>query len=92
LGAGDFRSPRPGGHDMLNNMRSRTTRQSMDRYRDKLRKAGLRPVQIWLPDTRAPGFPAECRKQIRAAAAASALEVDVLQWIEGVQDTGGWRP
>lgn len=31
--------------------------------RDALRAAGLRPVQIWVPDTRRPGFEAECRRQ-----------------------------
>ncbi|MDE0696307.1 MAG: antitoxin MazE family protein [Boseongicola sp.] len=29
--------------------------------------AGLRPVQIWVPDTRRPGFAAECRRQARLA-------------------------
>lgn len=28
-----------------------------------LRVAGLRPVQIWVPDTRLPGFAAECKRQ-----------------------------
>ena len=32
--------------------------------RDALRAAGLRPVQIWVPDTRRPGFAAECARQI----------------------------
>ena len=31
--------------------------------RDKLRAAGLRPVQIWVPDTKAPGFAAEVTRQ-----------------------------
>ena len=35
------------------------------RRRAKLRAAGLRPVQIWVPDTRAPGFAEECRQQSR---------------------------
>jgi hypothetical protein len=33
------------------------------RRRAKLRAAGLRPVQLWLPDTRAAEFAAECRRQ-----------------------------
>ena len=28
-----------------------------------LRAAGLRPVQIWVPDFRSPGFANECRRQ-----------------------------
>ena len=35
------------------------------RRRAKLRSAGLRPVQIWVPDTRTPGFAEECRRQSR---------------------------
>jgi len=35
------------------------------RRRAKLRAAGLRPVQQWLPDTRAPAFAEECRRQSR---------------------------
>ena len=36
------------------------------RRRAKLRAAGLRPVQKWLPDTRRdPGFVEECRRQSR---------------------------
>jgi hypothetical protein len=36
---------------------------SVARRRDKLRAVGLRSVQIWVPDTRAPGFAEECRRQ-----------------------------
>lgn len=32
-------------------------------HRQRLRAAGLRPVQIWVPDTRSPGFAAECQRQ-----------------------------
>jgi len=40
--------------------------------REVLRSAGLRPVQIWVPDTRRPGFAEECRRQSGIAAAADA--------------------
>jgi len=35
------------------------------RRREKLRAAGLRPVQLWVTDMRAPGFAEECRRQSR---------------------------
>ena len=35
------------------------------RHRAKLRAAGLRPVQLWVPDTRDPQFIEECRRQSR---------------------------
>lgn len=50
--------------------------------RDDLRKAGLRPVQIWVPDTRRPGFAAECRRQSLAAAAADAADPDLQDFLD----------
>jgi hypothetical protein len=40
--------------------------------RDKLRRAGMRPVQIWVPDTTAPGFAEEAARQCRLLAAWEA--------------------
>jgi hypothetical protein len=40
-------------------------RNSVRRRRDKLRAMGLRPLQIWVPDTKAPGFAAEALRQSR---------------------------
>lgn len=45
----------------MSNPLSRAER--VERRRAKLRAAGLRPIQIWVPDTRAPGFTDECRRQ-----------------------------
>jgi hypothetical protein len=39
--------------------------EQVERRRAKLRVAGPRPIQIWVPDTRAPGFGEECRRQSR---------------------------
>jgi hypothetical protein len=38
--------------------------------RAALRAAGLRPVQIWVPDSRRAGFAAECRRQSKIVAKA----------------------
>ena len=46
--------------------------QRVQKRRDALRAAGLRPIQIWVPDTRRPGFAEECRRQARIVAAADA--------------------
>ncbi|MDO8274516.1 MAG: antitoxin MazE family protein, partial [Serpentinimonas sp.] len=40
-----------------------TLNERVQKYREGLRRAGLRPVQIWVPDTRAPGFAPECQRQ-----------------------------
>ena len=42
-------------------MQAHLTKQN--RYRARLREQGLRPIQIWVPDTRRPGFTEECRRQ-----------------------------
>jgi hypothetical protein len=34
-----------------------------NRYRARLREQGVRPIQIWVPDTRRPGFTEECGRQ-----------------------------
>lgn len=44
----------------------------VEKRREALRAAGLRPVQIWVPDTRRPGFAEECRRQSLLAATADA--------------------
>jgi hypothetical protein len=68
-----------------------TGAERVRRRRDKLRAAGLRPVQIWVPDIRAAGFAAECARQsrlIRDAETAESLAEDEA-WFE-VSDKVGW--
>ncbi|MGH7212624.1 MAG: antitoxin MazE family protein [Acetobacteraceae bacterium] len=49
--------------------------ERVERRRAKLRAAGLRPVQLWVPDTSAPGFAEECRRQsLLIAASAATIE------------------
>lgn len=48
--------------------------ERVQKRRDALRAAGLRPVQIWVPDTRQPGFAEECQRQARLVAAADAVD------------------
>lgn len=40
------------------------TSTRMKDYRARLRRQGLRPVQIWLPDQRTAGFREELKRQI----------------------------
>jgi hypothetical protein len=51
--------------------------ERVQKRRIALRAAGLRPVQIWVPDTRRPGFADECRRQARVVAAADAADPDL---------------
>jgi hypothetical protein len=53
--------------------------------------AGLRPVQIWVPDTRRPDFAEECRRQSRLAAQADMADTDILHFMdEALADVDGW--
>jgi len=60
------------------------------KYRVSMRAAGLRPVQIWVPDTRRPGFAAECRRQCLVLR-GDRHEVRTLKWLEAVADRDGWK-
>jgi len=63
----------------------------VQKHRDALRMAGLRPVQIWVPDTRRPDFAAECRRQSRLAALADAADTDTQHFMdEALADVDGW--
>jgi hypothetical protein len=55
-------------------MDRQTSAERVKRCRDKMRAAGLRPVQIWVPDTRATGFAAECRRQCELIAKAERTD------------------
>ena len=63
--------------------------ERVKRHRDGLRAAGLRPVQIWVPDTRRPGFAEECRRQ-SLSLRDDPHEREILDWIATVSDTEGW--
>jgi hypothetical protein len=55
--------------------------------RERLRKQGLRPIQIWVPDVRSPAFRSEAHRQ-SLAVAASAQAHDEQAFIDAVSDWG----
>jgi len=59
-----------------------STAKRVQKRRDALRAAGLRPVQIWIPDTRRPGFSEECRRQARIVAAADRAEHELGDFLD----------
>lgn len=59
------------------------------RHRAGLRAGGLRPVQIWVPDTRQPGFAEECRRQ-SLRVCDDLREREHEAWLDAVRDTDGW--
>jgi hypothetical protein len=63
----------------------------VQKHRDALRHAGLRPVQIWVPDTRRPEFAAECRRQSVLVAEADRSDMGLHQFMdEAIADLDGW--
>lgn len=57
-------------------------RQRVQKRREALRAAGLRPIQIWVPDTRRPGFAEECRRQALVVAAADATDHELAAFMD----------
>jgi hypothetical protein len=63
----------------------------VQKHRDALRAAGLRPVQLWVPDTRLPNFAEECRRQSRLAAQADMADADMQEFMdEALAGMDGW--
>lgn len=52
------------------------SRVKVREHRERLRRQGLRPIQIWVPDVRAPAFRSEARRQSMAVAASSRAHED----------------
>lgn len=70
-----------------------TLSERVEKRRSALRKAGLRPVQIWVPDTRRPGFAAECHRQSQLAAQADLADQDLLDFMDAaLADMDDWTP
>lgn len=63
----------------------------VQKHRDSMRRAGLRPVQIWVPDTRQPHFDDECRRQSRLVAQADHGDQDLQDVMDAaLVDVEGW--
>ena len=67
-----------------------STSARVQKHRAALRESGLRPVQIWVPDTRRPGFAEECRRQSQLLQ-DDILERETTDWLEAAADREGWQ-
>lgn len=70
-------------------MASSSSASRVQKHRAHLKAQGMRPVQLWVPDTRSADFAAECRRQ-SALLAADPHERETLDGIERAADTDGW--
>lgn len=65
--------------------------ERVQKRRSALRMAGLRPVQIWVPDTRRPDFAAECKRQSELASQADRADVQMQGFMDEIlSDVDGW--
>ncbi len=63
----------------------------VQKHRDALRRAGLRPVQLWVPDTRRPDFAEECQRQCRLVAGADQADATLPPLMDAaLADLEGW--
>jgi hypothetical protein len=63
------------------------SRLKVQEHRKRLRSQGLRPIQIWVPDVRAPSFRSEAHRQSLAVATSSEAAGDQA-FIDAVADWG----
>jgi hypothetical protein len=63
--------------------------ERVQKHRKNLRKQGMRPMQIWVPDTRSAAFKKECRRQ-SLLLKNDPHEKDILGFVEESADRSGW--
>ena len=72
-------------------MASTHVNAGVQKYRDAQRMAGLRLVQLWVPNTRQPDFGAECQRPSRLAAQADMADNDLPHFMDAaLADVDGW--
>lgn len=59
------------------------TREKVRAHRERLRRQGLRPIQIWVPDVRTQEFAAEARRQCLLVN-ESAQEADDQAFVDAI--------
>ena len=68
-------------------MASKPSMHKVRSHRERLRQQGLRPIQIWVPDVRLPGFAAAAHEQSLAAANSPYAKED-QDFIDAISDSG----
>ena len=63
------------------------SRVKVGEHRARLRAQGLRPIQIWVPDVRAPSFRSEAHRQSLAVALSAQAQEDQA-FIDAVEPGG----
>ncbi len=72
---------------MAETNRKRGSRNRVRTYRERMRARGLRPIQIWVPDTRTAAFRTEAHRQSLAVARSTLARQD-QDFVDAVSDRG----
>ena len=72
---------------MATRARSQSSRNKVKAHRERLRRQGLRPIQIWVPDVRSPKFAAEAHRQSLAVANSAQAKND-QDFIDSISTLG----
>jgi len=67
---------------------AKSSRDKVRAHRERLRRQGLRPIQIWVPDVTSPEFIAEARRQSRLVA-ESEHEAEDQAFVDAISQ-GVW--
>ena len=73
---------------MPSSARRKTSREKVRAHWERLRRQGLRPIQIWVPDLRSPSFKAKAHRQSLAVANSPHADEDQA-FIDTVSDWNG---
>jgi hypothetical protein len=68
--------------------------EKVQAHQQRLRRQGLRPIQIWVPDVRSKAFARKARRQ-SLLVAQSAHEADDQAFVDSISewtDERGWWP
>jgi hypothetical protein len=65
--------------------KTKSSRDKVRTYRERMRARGLRPIQIWVPDTRTEEFRDEAHRQ-SLAVSQSAAAADDQAFIDAITD------
>lgn len=63
-----------------------SVRDRVSEHRKRLRAQGLRPIQIWVPDTRSEAFAEEARRQAVLVSGVNAVSDD-REFVEAISTT-----
>jgi hypothetical protein len=66
---------------------SKPSRVKVREHRERLRRQGLRPIQVWVPDVSSPTFRAAAHRQSAAVADSARAQADQA-FIDAISERG----